>query len=96
MASYELIYILRPNLEEERLETVVQRVGQAVAAAGGQVAQEERWGKRRLAYPIRHFQEGTYILNRLEMESRQVSSLERSLRLWDEVLRHLIVRVDKN
>jgi small subunit ribosomal protein S6 len=89
--SYELIFIVHPELEGDALTAVTERVTGLVERNGGKVTQIEPWGPRRLAYPIRKQWEGQYVLLRLELESRGVAGLERDLRLVEPVLRHLIV-----
>jgi len=93
--SYELIFIVHPELEGDDLTAVTQRVTDLIERNGGKVTQVEPWGARRLAYPIRKQWEGQYVLIRLELESRGMSGLERDLRLVEPILRHLIVRVDQ-
>lgn len=95
MAEYELVYIVRPDIEEENLETVISKVSRAVTSVGGQVSQVERWGKRRLAYRLRKFQEGIFLVSHLQLQSAQVQEVDRAMRLGEEILRHSIIRVDK-
>lgn len=92
MRSYELVFIVDPELEGDDLTAVIERVKTLVERNGGQVAQVELWGLRRLAYPIRNQWEGQYVLMQLEMEPQGVGGLERDLGLAEQVMRHLIVR----
>jgi len=93
LREYELIYIVRPDVEEEALEGISKRVDQVVASNGGQIREVKRWGKRRLAYPIQKLKEGYYVLNRIELEPQMLKEVERSLTLSEEIIRYLIVRV---
>lgn len=93
MREYELIYIVRPDVEEEVIEAVSKKVGQVVTSKGGQVTEMKRWGKRRLAYPIHRLKEGYYVLNRIQLEPQALKEVERSLTLSEEIVRYLIVRV---
>jgi len=93
--QYELVFIVHPELEEDDLNAVVERVKDLVERNGGQVAQIEPWGLRRLAYPIQNQWEGRYLLMRLELPAQGVAGLERSLRLTEQIMRHLIVRVEE-
>ncbi len=95
MRDYELMYVVRPNLSDEEISPIVERISNYVATLGGQVKeviQTSPWGRRRLAYNIENFQDGYYVVVNLLLEPRQASELERSLRLSDDILRHMLVR----
>ncbi len=93
MREYELVYIVRPDMEEEGLEAVKSKVNEAINANGGQVKEVDVWGKRRLAYPIQRLREGYYIVNRVQLEPKAIKEVERSLKLSEEVIRYLLVRI---
>lgn len=93
MREYELVYIVRPDMEEEGLEAVKSKVNEVISASGGQVKEVDVWGKRRLAYPIQRLWEGYYIVNRVQLEPKAIKEVERSLKLSEEVIRHLLVRI---
>ncbi|MBI2908173.1 MAG: 30S ribosomal protein S6 [Chloroflexi bacterium] len=93
MRDYELVFIVSPEVAEENLPATVEKVTQFVAAGGGTVTDVNQWGKRKLAYPIRNFSEGSYFVAQLKMDSKAAKTLERELRLSEEVIRHLLVRV---
>ncbi len=95
MRDYELMYIVRPNLSDDEISPIVERINNYVATLGGQVKeviQTSPWGRRRLAYNIENFQDGYYVVTNLLLDPRQASELERSLRLSDDILRHMLVR----
>ena len=92
--QYELIYIIRPDLDEESLDAVVEQVAQILANLGGDVTVTDPWGKRRLAYPIRRHRDGHYMRIEMQFPKDSLRELERSLRLTEPVLRHLVVRMD--
>jgi len=92
--SYELVFIVPPDAEGDELSAVVDTVEGLVKRVDGTVARVDPWGLRRLAYPIQGQWEGQYVLMVLEMEPQSVSELERSLKLNEQVMRHLVVRVD--
>lgn len=92
MAAYELIYIISPEVSDEELPQVIEKMSQSVANAGGNVVEVAQWGRKRMAYPIRRFAEGNYVFNRIELEPVKVKEIEANLRLSDEVLRHLVVK----
>lgn len=91
MPQYEMVYIVRPDLEPDAVKAVADRVGQRVAEQGGSVEFAEVWGKRRLVYPLRKFREGIYVLTRFTVESARIPELKRVTRIMDEVMRALIV-----
>ncbi len=95
LREYELVYIIQPNLDEEQIRSLDGRLAQVVERAGGRITGTEVWGQRRLAYPIKKFLEGYYILHLLELPPEAVAEIERSLRLSEDVLRYLIVRTDE-
>ncbi|HEY67218.1 MAG TPA: 30S ribosomal protein S6 [Thermoflexia bacterium] len=94
MRSYELVFIVHPELDGDDLTATIEKVQSLIGRNGGKVTQVEPWGLRRLAYPIQKQWEGQYVLMRLEMEPQGVAALEHDLKLVEEVMRHLIVRVE--
>lgn len=95
MRDYELVYIVSPQVVEESLTGVVEKVSQFIATRGGQIDRVDSWGKRRLAYPIASFREGTYVLTQFKMDPAQAPDLESSLRTSEEIIRHLVIRLDE-
>lgn len=95
MRDYELVYIVSPQVVDENLERVVEKVNQFIASHGGQVDRVDTWGKRRLAYPIGAFKEGVYFLTYFKLDAPQAHELESSLRTSEEIIRHLVVRLDE-
>lgn len=95
MNEYELVYIIQPELDNDETKAVDERVAQAVAANNGQIVSTEIWGQRKLAYPIKNFFEGYYILHNVQMPSNGVAAVERTLRLNEDVIRFLVIRKDE-
>ena len=96
MACYESIFILRSSLADEEAEAVIEKIKNALTRLGAAIIKAENWGKKKLAYEIKHDRRGTYIL--LQFESAQenvVRELERVYRLEDSVIKFLTVRVDE-
>lgn len=91
---YELVYIVRPSADEQALAAVNERVEKFVAGTGGEITRRDDWGKRRLAYPIQKFTEGFYSVLQLKLPPTAVRELERSLKLTEDILRYLVVRLD--
>jgi len=91
---YELMYVVRPTLDEQTLAAVNEKVDKFVANAGGEILKREDWGKRRLAFPLAKFTEGFYSVLQLKLSPVAVRDLERNLTLTEEVLRHLVTRIE--
>jgi small subunit ribosomal protein S6 len=92
--NYELIIILKPDLANEKLDAVLENVKKFISGKGGAVADVQKWGKRRLAYPIKHFGEGIYFLLKLQAKASQNRELEINLKISEDVLRHLLVKIE--
>jgi small subunit ribosomal protein S6 len=93
LRDYELVVIISPEVVDEALDSVVDNVSHFITENGGTVSSVERWGKRRLAYPIKHFVEGNYVLTRFQLRPELDKELEASLQISEEVLRHLLIRL---
>jgi small subunit ribosomal protein S6 len=92
--NYELIVIFKGDLSEEKLTAGVENVKKFITGKGGAISDTKSWGKRRLAYPIKHSNEGNYILYKFTMKPNLNRELETSLRISEDVLRHLLVKID--
>jgi small subunit ribosomal protein S6 len=90
--DYELMYIVRPDLTEEQLNSVSERIDALIGRLGGEVTEKNVWGKRRLAYPINRHEEGYYIVEQLRLAPGRTQELENQLRISDDVIRHILVR----
>lgn len=93
LRDYELVFIISPEVEEETLEATVGSVNQFITGKGGVISGEERWGKRKLAYPLKRFLEGNYVLTRFKMKPVWSRELEANLQISEEILRHLLIRI---
>jgi small subunit ribosomal protein S6 len=92
---YELMLVLRPDAPDERASAVIDRTTRYVVASGGQIVKVAPWGRRRLAYPIDRYREGSYHIVVFESPAEAIGELERSLQITEEVLRYLVTRVVK-
>jgi small subunit ribosomal protein S6 len=92
LRDYELIVIISPEVPEEEIPANLDKISEFISNRGGSVIEVERWGKRKLAYPITHFREGHYVLTRLKLEPGTPAELEANLRISEKILRHLLVR----
>jgi small subunit ribosomal protein S6 len=93
--TYELMFIVRPDMVEEDLDKLISTLETAVSGTGGTVKSVERMGKRRLAYTVRRFHDGVYVLLTVEGGGGLIHELERRLRVTEPVLKFLTVRIDE-
>ena len=92
--DYELGFILSPEVSEEQTRAILDRVEQVVANYNGEVVRVNQWGRRRLGYPIQHHRDGFYVFIDMILTPETVIELDRTLKVSEEVLRHLIKRRD--
>ena len=92
MRDYEILYIVRADLDDEKVQDAVKRVNTLIQRSGGTVDKTNLWGKRRLAYEVKHQKEGSYVLQDFQLDPDRVPELEAALKITEEVLRHLVVR----
>ena len=90
MRDYELVMVISPNAADT--DATVDRFQQFILERGGQVRQVDRWGRRKLAYPIQRYWEGDYVVTQFRLDPRHLGELEASLHLAEEVIRHLVVK----
>jgi len=93
--TYELMFIVRPDMAEEDQDKLISTLESAVGSSGGQVKNVERMGKRRLAYTVRKFHDGIYVLLTVEGGGGLIHELERRLRVTEPVIKFLTVRIDE-
>ena len=94
MRYYELMMVV-PQTDDEGLSATLERVNNDIGERGGTVVRQERWGGlRRLAYPINDHNEGSYVLTHLELDPERAGELEANLRVSENILRHLLLRID--
>ncbi len=91
--EYELVYILNPEMTEEALETRVNGISEFIIGREGVIDAVDKWGKKKLSYPIKHFLEGNYILTKFKMSPAKCKELEANLRISEDIVRHLLIRV---
>ena len=93
--TYELMFIVRPDMTDEDLDKLISTLQSVVPANGGNVVKVEKMGKRRLAYAVRRFYDGIYVLMIVEGGGPAIHELERRLRVTEPVIKFLTVRVDE-
>ncbi len=90
MRRYELMLLLSPDLEDDKLQAAVEKVTRAIVNGGGSLSKVSPWGKRRLAYDIGRHREASYFLIQFDIEPAQVREIERGMLITEEILRHLV------
>jgi small subunit ribosomal protein S6 len=95
MRRYELMLVIRPDVADDRSQALVDRTTRQIVGAGGQIVKVAPWGRRRLAYPIDRHREGSYQIILFEAPSEAIVELEHTLLITEEVLRHLVTRVER-
>jgi small subunit ribosomal protein S6 len=93
--SYELGFIIPSSVQESETKSVMEVVQTWIKDFGGEVTDVDVWGRRRLAYPIEDFREGYYVFFKMDYPTDRLGDLERNLRLSEQVIRHLVVRLDE-
>ena len=92
--QYELVYILPPDTTEQQVTELHDQLEAVVSRMSGQIEKTENWGRRKLAYEIGHNKEGVYVLEVINGSGELMKELDRRLRVMDQVVRHIVVRVD--
>jgi len=87
VSTYEIVAIVRPDLDEDALNAAIERIHQRITEIGGTVTSTDRWGKRRTSYPIQNFRDGFYVMVVFTLDSGQVGRLRQTLGLHEELLR---------
>jgi small subunit ribosomal protein S6 len=94
MRRYELMLLIRPDLDDDKLQSAVEKVTRAIVNGGGALTKVSPWGKRRLAYDIQHFREASYFLIHFDIAPGAVREIERGLLISEEILRHLVTVIE--
>ncbi|MHB8157805.1 MAG: 30S ribosomal protein S6 [Desulfocucumaceae bacterium] len=95
MRDYEIMYIIKPDLEEEKVQAVVDKFNTLITDNQGEIVTADKWGKRRLAYEIKDYREGIYILVNFKGEPGTVKELDRLMKISDDILRFMITVKEK-
>ena len=93
LQDYELVLVVSSEAGDDALEAALKNVNQFITGKGGVISEEERWGKRKLAYPIKRDLEGNYVLTRCKMRPTWAKELDANLNISEDVLRHLLLKV---
>jgi small subunit ribosomal protein S6 len=95
MRRYELMLVLRPDVPDDRSQAVIDRTTRQITTAGGQILKVAPWGRRRLAYPIDRYREGSYHIVLFQAPPEILAEMEHTLQITEEVLRHLVTRDER-
>jgi small subunit ribosomal protein S6 len=93
--QYELVYIVTPDATEQEVTDLHTQIEQIVQRFNGTFDKTENWGRKKLAYEIGHHREGTYVVETITGSGELMKELDRRMRVIDQVIRHLVVRVDE-
>jgi small subunit ribosomal protein S6 len=92
LQDYELVYIVNPDVAEDALEAQVTGISQFIISRDGVIDSVDKWGKKKLAYPLKHYLEGNYVLTKFRISPARLKEIEANLKISEEVLRHLLVK----
>ncbi len=93
MRDYELVVIISPAVADEEIPATIEKINQFIVEREGSITEVNQWGRRKLAYQIKDFMEGNYVLTQFRMDPKLTTELEASLGISEEILRHLLVRL---
>ncbi len=95
MQGYEIVTIVDPQIADEDVPKTSEKINEFITSRGGSIARVQRWGRRRLAYPLQRHTEAHYLLTTFALEPQHASELEADLVLAQEVLKHMVIKVDE-
>jgi small subunit ribosomal protein S6 len=95
MRKYEIMYIIRPNIEDEAKKALVERFNGILTDNGAEIIDSKEWGKRRLAYEINDFRDGYYQLMHVNAEAVAVDEFNRLAKINEDIIRHIVVKDEK-
>ena len=96
MRKYEVIFIAQPDLDEENLNSVIEKIKGWITDAKGEVVSVDNWGKKRMAYRIRKQRDGQYVLITANMEPAAVKNLSQNMRFVESIMRSMITLVEED
>lgn len=93
--NYESVLIINAALEEEQIETIISKIVENLKTSGAEIVEVDKWGRKRLAYPIQKSKSGYYLLLRYDAPADLISKFERTLRLDENIIRYITILLDK-
>lgn len=95
MRKYEIMYVVRPNIEEDAKKALIERFEEILTSNGAEIIESKDWGKRRLAYEINDFKEGFYQIVRVKSTDEATNEFDRLAKINDDIIRHIVVREEE-
>jgi small subunit ribosomal protein S6 len=95
MRKYEIMYIIRPNIEEDAKKALVERFNTILTDNGAELTEAKEWGKRRLAYEINDFRDGYYMLLKVNAESAATQEFDRLAKISEDIIRHMVTKEEE-
>jgi len=92
--NYELVFIIHPEIADDALDSVINGITQYITGKNGEIVELERWGRKRLAYPINHLMEGNYVLVKYKIDPSANKELENNMNISEKILRYLLIKLD--
>jgi len=92
--DYELVFIVHPEVADDALDPLINNVTQYITGKNGTVIEIARWGRKKLAYPIKHVLEGNYILIKFKLDPAANKELETNLKISEKIIRYLLIKLD--
>jgi small subunit ribosomal protein S6 len=92
--DYELVFIVHPEVADDALDPLINNVTQYITGKNGTVIEVARWGRKKLAYPIRHLLEGNYVLIKFKLNPAANKELETNLKITEKIIRYLLIKMD--
>jgi small subunit ribosomal protein S6 len=92
MKKYEIMYIIRPNIEDEAKKALVERFNNVLSDNGAELTEAKEWGKRRLAYEINDFRDGYYMLLQVNAAAEAVQEFDRLAKISEDIIRHIVLK----
>jgi small subunit ribosomal protein S6 len=92
--DYELVFIINPEVADDALDPIINNLTQFITGKGGTIAEIARWGRKKLAYPIKHVLEGNYVLIKFKLDPSANKELENNLKISEKIIRYLLIKID--
>lgn len=94
LLDYELVLVFNPEMKAENTDPAVEKINRLITDRAGVVSKTDRWGKKKLAYPIKYHLEGEYVLIKFKSKPEIIKELDNNVRITEEIIRHLIVKLE--
>ncbi len=94
MNNYELLYIVKADMEEEARTSLISKFADLIVSNGGEIVETDEWGKKKFAYPINYVNDGYYVLVNFKAQPSLIAELERNFRITEDTIRFMIVKKD--